>query len=105
MHGQQNVKLLKYIFIQWKRIKTTPFNGIYVLLTTNIYIKPSRAMKYLRRKEHFVDKAAANQVTVLTTHIFAVIIAFSKPIQELLRKKYLSQLKRLCNLTSKLTAL
>jgi hypothetical protein len=52
-----------------------------------------------------VDKAAANQVTVLTTHIFAVIIAFSKPMQELLRKKYLSQLKRLCNLTSKLTAL
>jgi hypothetical protein len=48
---------------------------------------PSRAMKYLRRKKHLVDKAAANQVTLLTTHIFAVIIAFIKPIQEVLRNK------------------
>ena len=48
---------------------------------------PSRAMKYLRRKEHFVDKAAANQVTLITTHTFVVIVAFMKPIQDLLRNK------------------
>ena len=62
---------------------------------------PSRVMKYLRRKEHFVDKQAANHVIVFTIHTFAVIIEFIKPIQELLRNK----LKRLCILTSKLTAL
>jgi hypothetical protein len=48
---------------------------------------PSRAMKYLRRKEHFVDKAAANEVTVHTTHNFAVSFVFIKPMQELLRNK------------------
>jgi hypothetical protein len=48
---------------------------------------PSRAMTYLRRKEHFVDKAAANQVTVITTRTFVVIFDFIKPIQDLLRNK------------------
>lgn len=48
---------------------------------------PSRAIKYLSRKDHFVDRATENQVAVFTTHSFAVVIAFIKPIQELLRNK------------------
>jgi len=44
----------------------------------------SRVMKQLRRKEQFVDKPAANQVT---THTSAVIFEFIKPLEELLRNK------------------
>jgi hypothetical protein len=46
---------------------------------------PYRAMNYLRRKEQFKDKTAANQETVRITRTFDVIIAFIKPVQDLLR--------------------